>query len=856
MFFTLRSMILIFVLGMIVCGCAGNSSHPVSPDNPDSASELTVRDELDANTTGSGHYLMYSGYIYVDPGHLDGPRIEVIPARQGEIHLNILKLLEIAPCDDCFRIVDFDFPEPDKLNVDILIEHPFDDLDFSVFDVRCIMMFNGSHEFPSSELTFSDPALGDGSVLNPDGYTALYNGSTIDAPAAEFQTYFPGELATWFVPDSDINGFKSFKTDDPSNLCRGFYAGSSDTQTCSLQLPFGTWVFGYAVDASWAVPISSPVEDPQEDFDKNANCTEPWKIVVTKDPESTFLSEIGGEIKLLIEVWDRQGKSTHYAPVIECPEIFDGSLTAIWVSDGANHTNYEVTISNDNLVPAGKYMCLIGVEAIENDPAETPWLDLTGYQIFSLTVVIPGGDLTWVKQAGSSSDNDEGRGIATLSDNSIVVIGFFYDSATFGLGEPNETVLNSAGSGDIFIARYNPDGTLIWAKQAGGDSRDYGNNITLISDNSIVVTGRFRDSATFGLGEINETILNSAGEEDIFIARYDPDGSLVWAKRAGGETWDESWGITTLSDNSNIVTGYFEESATFGLGESNETILNSEGDQDIFIARLNPDGNLAWAVRAGGIEKDRSYSITALSDNSIVITGRFEESAIFGMDESNETILNSKGDADIFIARYNPDGNLAWAKQAGGGARDLGYGTTTLSDNSTVVIGTFGGFYWGTATFGQDEPNETVLISGGHFDIFIAKYNPDGSLAWAKSAGASNTDIGYAITSLSDDSIIVTGYFMGPTIFGQDEPNETGLDSVGEKDIFIAKYNTDGSFIWVKQAGSTFVDIGRSITALSDDSIIVTGWFEDSATFGLSEPSETILISAGKEDIFIARFAP
>ncbi|MCK4719352.1 hypothetical protein KAU08_01760, partial [bacterium] len=294
MILSLRCIFLISFAGMIICGCAGNSTQPVSPDNPDSSTELIVKEEIDVNSDGAGHYLMHYGYIFVDPNHPDGPQFEIIPVRQGEVHLNVLKLLEITSCTDCFRVVGFNFPEPDKLTIDIQIDHPFDSLDFSAFDLRGIIMFHGSHEFPICGKSTSDPALGDGAVLNPDGYTALYNGSTITAPDGELKKYLPGKLATSEVPDSDINGYKYFITDDPSNNRNAFYAGSSDVRTFSLQLPTGPFVIGYAVDANWWLPISSPVDDPLTDFDVNANCIEPWKVVVTGEPVGKGLTEYGG----------------------------------------------------------------------------------------------------------------------------------------------------------------------------------------------------------------------------------------------------------------------------------------------------------------------------------------------------------------------------------------------------------------------------------------------------------------------------------------------------------------------------------------------------------------------------------
>jgi hypothetical protein len=169
------------------------------------------------------------------------------------------------------------------------------------------------------------------------------------------------------------------------------------------------------------------------------------------------------------------------------------------------------------------------------------------------------------------------------------VTGTYIGIATFGQGEPNQTELTCVGGYDFFIARYNPDGTLAWAKSAGGSSRnEMGYGIKNLSDNSTVVTGFFRDSATFGAGETNETILNSKGLDDIFIAQYNSDGILAWAKSAGSSKYDFGYGITALSNDSSVVTGKFESSATFGLGEPNQTILDSAGFFDIFIARFAP----------------------------------------------------------------------------------------------------------------------------------------------------------------------------------------------------------------------------------------------------------------------------
>ena len=379
------------VLILLGCSSGGSGSIPVLPDSPsfETNSEIPgLTGNMEAKgESESGHYMLLYGMISVDPYNPDGPKVEIIPLREGEIHLNILKLLEDGPCFDCFKIVGFEFPEPGILDVDIQIDHPFDDLDFSVFDVRGIMMFQGSHEFPAIEKSTSDPALGDGALLNADGYTALYNGNTIDAPVGPLQKYYEGNFATPEIPNSDINGYKYYTTDNPANNRNAFYAASSDIQTFSIKLPTSPFVLGYAVDANWWPPIESPVDDPLTDFDLNANCPEPWKIVVTEEPIGDGLTDQGGSTKLTIDVYDWQGKDTHHDPVVECPEIFDSQLTATWVSDGSDYARYEVTVSNAKSAGVGDYMCLIGVEANENDPVAKLWLDLTAYYLQTLTVI-------------------------------------------------------------------------------------------------------------------------------------------------------------------------------------------------------------------------------------------------------------------------------------------------------------------------------------------------------------------------------------------------------------------------------------------------------------------------------------
>jgi len=823
--------ILAIVILSVFVGCSSGQS-PVAPDA--GVGQVAQNSENWSNRTVWGYWT-----IRIDP---DNEMVEIMQDREAGSHFNVVRLLEVTPCTDCLSIGNLSWLPNNIVQCDLQLKHPFPGLvKYTGFDVRGVLVTDGDTLFPVSNRFVSI----DGSnltLIDPDGYTALFNPVEFPEGSAQWPIlgYIKGKMAFGDNFTGTLNPFMAFCKDKPRRM---FEAGSSETVTIKLKYPSAPFEFGYVVDASWMKV--DDVIDPETDFPPEANCLEPYKVDFQM---STVLPyELGGTAEVRVEVFDHQGIDTVSTVSIECPSLFDGAVFLNYSSQsGDDSWLYDGEITNQYGVQNGAYPALIKVVSTESDANLG---ELVAYWIEEITV-LGDGNVFWAKRAGGT-ELDEGWGVTKLSDDSTVVTGDFSNSATFGEGEANETVLISDGEDDIFVARYNPYGTLAWAKRAGGTGADIGYGITSLSDDTTVVTGVFRNSATFGMGEANETVLVSDGEGDIFVARYNPDGTLAWAKQAGGILNEEGSGVSTLSDDSTVLTGHFHGSATFGKGEANETVLVSAGDPDIFVARCNPDGSLAWAKRAGGGQWDFCSGITTLSDNSTVVTGRFLGSATFGEGEANETILTSLN-FDIFIARYNPDGNLVWAKRAGGVLEDQASGITTLSDDSTVITG----YFWVTATFGEGEPNETVLVHGGaNSGIFVACYDVAGALEWAKSAGGTQWDWGHGITGLLDNSSVVTGWFCGTATFGEGEPNETVLE--GGQEVFVARFNPDGTLAWAKQAFSGNANSrGLGITRLSDNSSVVTGWFGGIATFGEGEPYETVLVSDGGLDIFVARYAP
>jgi beta-propeller repeat-containing protein len=482
-------------------------------------------------------------------------------------------------------------------------------------------------------------------------------------------------------------------------------------------------------------------------------------------------------------------------------------------------------------------------------------LGLVFSMILTMSSSVAAQGLLWAKRAGGTGSNDVATGTAVDGSGNIYVTGIFQGSATFGLGEANQTTLISAGSDDMFVAQYSSSGVLLWAKRAGGTGLDRGVGIAVDGLGNIYVAGIFQGSATFGLGEANQTTLTSSGgSDDIFVAQYDSSGTLQWAKGAGGTGSDRGAGIAVDGLGNSYVTGWFNGTAMFGQGQANQTTLTSSGgSDDIFVAQYDFNGALQWAKRAGGAGQDQGAGIAVDGSGNSYVTGYFNGSATFAQGQANQTTLTSVGDREMFVAKYDSIGTLLWAKRSGGTGADRGFSIAVDGLGNIYVTGLF----QVTATFGQGQANQTTLTSNGSDDIFVAKHDSSGALQWAKRVGDTESDGGLSIVVDGFGNSYATGFFSGSATFGQGQANQTTLTSAGARDIFVAKYDSSGLLQWAKRAGAggTSIDQGMGIAVDGSGNGYVAGYFNGTATFGQGEANQTTLTSAGGADIYVAKFA-
>jgi len=316
----------------------------------------------------------------------------------------------------------------------------------------------------------------------------------------------------------------------------------------------------------------------------------------------------------------------------------------------------------------------------------------------------PTGVFQWVRTAGGVS-GDYAHALAVDGAGNSYLTGEFEYTTHFG-----SVALTSSGSNDVFVAKYDTYGNLIWVKKLGGGSgSDKGLGISL-SNGNVYVTGNFQG------GSFSGVTLISSGKLDIFVAKMTTGGVFQWIRKAGGYGDDEGFGISNDPAGNVYVTGYFTGTANFsGIN------ITSAGGADAFIAKYNPSGGLIWVKKAGGPANDAGNAIKVDNAGRVFVTGGFRYTSYFG----SIPLQTTNGNADIFIACYDGNGNAIWAKKAGGGDNDSGRGIAVDGNSNVYLTGNCGK----AATFGYK-----TIYGADADEIFFASYDVSGNFRWVLEA--------------------------------------------------------------------------------------------------------------------------
>jgi hypothetical protein len=432
-----------------------------------------------------------------------------------------------------------------------------------------------------------------------------------------------------------------------------------------------------------------------------------------------------------------------------------------------------------------------------------------------------------------------------------------------------------------------------WVLQDGGNGDDFGTSIIADKYGNIYATGCFSMSATFGT-----TVLNSIGDNDAFLVKYDTSGNFIWAKRFGGSGMLCRNRIAIDNNDNIIITGEFEFSDSIQIGSLLFTTNNNFANS--FVAKFDTTGNVIWANINEGYVLFNDIAID--SNNNINIIGTIGGHSVFGTDTIIPYYDASMGIAfnspDIIIAQYSSSGLLNWVKKAGGHGKDYGNSITTDFENNIYITGaidiianfdtiiknttngtynlpdvfvaklnTYGDFlsvknYGGYSSNSKGEKIKFInnqLYFAGQFSnsiildqdtlvdldkTFISKTDTLFNFLWVKKTAGFNI---FGMDIDHNKNIYFAGEFKGIAIFGTDT-----LTTFIDTEAYISKTDSNGLFIWSKQGGGKYFDCSFSLCLDPRDNAYITGYFSDTAKFGAFN---LITVPYYLTDVFIAKYA-
>jgi hypothetical protein len=371
--------IAILMISILILGCSGNS--PTIP----SGSEIIPPDLSMDYVSSPDRTLLGLWEVNIDASTGE---YEIIPQRFSEVHLNIRKFLEEGVCTDCFKI---ELPiqiQPYGFDVNLSITHPYPGLSiFTIFDVRGIVMLPGTYSFPDSNFLTTRVSNGDWSILDPDGWTPIFN--AVDYPGPSVAGYSRGRYVNpdWGDPTNTLNPFMAYYSQGQSENeggRRAFFNYDKVIRTYKFHSSTDQLKFWYAIDACWDIPSGS---DPYElsDFPMSANCVEPYRFDFSV--VSGELWDDGGIVTIGVDVYDHQGWTEPWSLMWEAPECFDGATALIMPPDSitGDAAHWEISVTNFN----GGLSKLTGTELLvtygnsEPDPFVGP---IYGYGRFTIPV--------------------------------------------------------------------------------------------------------------------------------------------------------------------------------------------------------------------------------------------------------------------------------------------------------------------------------------------------------------------------------------------------------------------------------------------------------------------------------------
>jgi hypothetical protein len=809
-----------FIAATFALGCAKGGT--VSPTLPADNGSLSVQQAA----FRSNRHVWGLWEINISADHQSA---EIVPARMGEMHLNVVRMLEVSPCKNCLTIENIHPAGANELEADLRLQHPYPGLlKYTGFDVRGIFIAQTDFTFPVSDRKI---AWGDGvpRMLNPDGYTSLFNPTEYPPTTPAALGYIAGKKATGGDLTATLNPFLAYRRDAERRM---FEAGGSETRTVRLHVPAGPIHFGYAIDACWEF-VPHEIVDPLVDFPPDANCLEAYKINI--DIPAHLSSNLGSQAAVNVEVFDHQGLDTISSVTIEAPDLFTGEIALAYSTQTGDESWLFIgTITNETGGGDGFYPLLAKAVDTESDQNLG---EIDAWQVSTVEVSTQFVGDGWARTWGGSYE-DSGDKIDVDGSGNVYVTGNFHDTVDFDPDPTAEDLHSSNGDCDVFLSKFDSSGTFVWARTWGGSDEDSSYMVAVDGSGNVYVIGWFQGTVDFNPDPTAEDLHSSNGDYDFFLSKFDPSGTFVWACTWGGsEGGDDSLesgsGVAVDGLGNVYVAGYFVGIVDFDPGPGVD--LHSSDFFDIFLSKFDSSGTFMWARTWGGSDPDLGSDVAVDGSGDVYVTGWFWGPTDFDPGTGVD-LHSSNGDYDIFLSKFDSSGTFVWSRTWGETYNDKGLGVAVDGSENVYVTGYF-------------------IPPSYHDNVFLSKSDSLGTFMWARTWGWGE---GYDVAVDGSGNVYVIGMFRGlPADFDPD-PIEVDLHSSnGAYDIFLSKFDSSGDYQWARTWGGIDIDYGRGVAVDGSGNVFVTGGFRGtSVDFNPDPIAEDLHSSNGDADAFLVKFKP
>lgn len=395
---------------------------------------------------------------------------------------------------------------------------------------------------------------------------------------------------------------------------------------------------------------------------------------------------------------------------------------------------------------------------------------------------------------------------------------------------------------------------LQWAKKLGDISNsDIGISVGNDLNGNVYSVGSF-----YGTLDADPSVSNyylyTSGGWDTYISKLDINGNFVWAKKIGGINDDLPTEIKVDQNGNSFISGNFSGIVDFDPSSTGTYTLNGSGLGENFLLKLDASGNFVWVKQFTSTDLDLINSISLDMAGNLVLAGRLYGVMDFDPSPISSYTLSSSPTVCSFICKLDNNGNFLWAKKYGfsitSSNAGLAHSVKTDANNNIYASG----FFYGTADFDPSAASYPLTANGNTQDAYVAKFDSNGNLKWADNFGSIYFDDALSSAIDTKGNVYITGYFGGIADFN---PSTTSTFTIANNnssnDVFVAKVDSSGNFVWAKKIGGDYDDQSNYITTDNSNNVYVSGGFEYICDFDPSNTTTYSLTSNGAKDGFVTK---